>query len=72
MKYLSTPLTATGPAQPSPDRPFILCQNAYDQMDTRSLRSQLAGVHLIACILTSQKGRSQWAPYLSPSSISAN
>ncbi|KAG8288060.1 hypothetical protein J6590_025403 [Homalodisca vitripennis] len=37
---ITTP-TATGPAQPSPDRPFILCQNAqnaYNQMDTRPLR----------------------------------
>ncbi|KAG8253881.1 hypothetical protein J6590_024235 [Homalodisca vitripennis] len=30
---LSAP-TAIGPAQPNPDRFFILCQNAYDQMDS--------------------------------------
>ncbi|KAG8326739.1 hypothetical protein J6590_034274 [Homalodisca vitripennis] len=24
--------------RPGPDRPFMLCQNAYDQMDTRPLR----------------------------------
>ncbi|KAG8288504.1 hypothetical protein J6590_016627 [Homalodisca vitripennis] len=63
------------PAQPSPDRPFILCQNAYNQMTSNEISrsglgwaDQSVGVHLIVCILTEYKrpvraglGRSQWA-----------
>ncbi|KAG8326437.1 hypothetical protein J6590_041120 [Homalodisca vitripennis] len=51
--------------EPSPDRPFILCQNTYDQIDTRPLRPVRAGLGRagrswrvsIACIPTPPKGR---------------